>query len=389
MRLLLTTTGYPGHVLPLVPFARACVEAGDEVCLAGPRSAGALVRGLGLDYCGFPDPPPERVGGIVAAAARLAPGEGHALMIREGFGRAATRAALGDIMLLVGAWQPDVVISESQELAGALAAERHGIAHVRVALGLASTDRQTRALMAPALDELRAELGLTGEASHAAAIFTPVPAALDDGDNAAAHRFREPRHAQAPPHDWWPGNGDDPLVYLTLRSVAASLGYFPRLYRAAIDAVADLPARVLVTVGRDADPDRLGPLPGNVRAERWVDQDAVAAHTSAVVCHGGHGSVIGALAHGCPLVVVPLFGDDQRHNARRVAQIGAGIRLEGAPRTMFEPPGADVLAELPSAIRRALDGAAQRAAAARVAAEIETLPPVAAAREVLAAIARA
>ena len=70
---------------------------------------------------------------------------------------------------------------------------------------------------------------------------------------------------------------------------------------------------------------------------------------------------------------MPLFGDDQRHNARRVEQIGAGIRFEGAPRTMFEPPGVDVLAELPGAIHRGL----------------ETLPPVAAARDVLADIARA
>src|SRR3954470_12394259 len=81
MRVLMTRSGYPGHVLPLVPFARAWVQAGDEVCIAGPRATAAMVRDVGLDFCGFPDPPPERVGGIIAAAAGLAPGEGHALMI--------------------------------------------------------------------------------------------------------------------------------------------------------------------------------------------------------------------------------------------------------------------------------------------------------------------
>jgi UDP:flavonoid glycosyltransferase YjiC (YdhE family) len=37
MRLLFTTTGQAGHVLPLVPLARACLRAGHEVRVAGPR----------------------------------------------------------------------------------------------------------------------------------------------------------------------------------------------------------------------------------------------------------------------------------------------------------------------------------------------------------------
>ena len=43
----------------------------------------------------------------------------------------------------------------------------------------------------------------------------------------------------------------------------------------AIDALAPLPARILVTIGNGGDPAALGALPGNVHVERWVAQDAI------------------------------------------------------------------------------------------------------------------
>ena len=48
------------------------------------------------------------------------------------------------------------------------------------------------------------------------------------------------------------------------------------------------------------------------------------AAASAAVGHGGTGTTLSALAAGCPLVVVPLFGD-QPSNAVRVAVSGAGV----------------------------------------------------------------
>jgi UDP:flavonoid glycosyltransferase YjiC (YdhE family) len=45
-----------------------------------------------------------------------------------------------------------------------------------------------------------------------------------------------------------------------------------------------------------------------------------------VVSHGGHGTVIRALANGCPLLVQPM-GRDQNDNAARVVARGAGLSL--------------------------------------------------------------
>ncbi len=47
-------------------------------------------------------------------------------------------------------------------------------------------------------------------------------------------------------------------------------------------------------------------------------------HASAVVCHGGSGTLLSTLATGCPVVVIPLFAD-QFANARSVDAAGAGL----------------------------------------------------------------
>jgi hypothetical protein len=45
-----------------------------------------------------------------------------------------------------------------------------------------------------------------------------------------------------------------------------------------------------------------------------------------VITHGGLGTTLRALAHGIPLLLLPL-GRDQQFNAGRVVELGAGMRL--------------------------------------------------------------
>ena len=112
------------------------------------------------------------------------------------------------------------------------------------------------------------------------------------------------------------------------------------------------------------------------------------AYAAAVVSHAGYGSMLGALAHGVPLVATPLFAADQWHNARRVAEAGAGVAVTDARRAMFDLPGADAFGALPNAVRRVLGGPGYRGAARAIAAAIRALPPVDASVDVLAAVAR-
>ena len=195
--------------------------------------------------------------------------------------------------------------------------------------------------------------------------LTQFPRSLEDPAYPAdgAWRFREAAPAREPLPDWWSGR-DDPLVYVSFGTVAASQGLFPGMYAAVVNSLADLRVRVLVTVGDAADPAALGPLPPVVHVERFVPQDQVLGEATAMVTHGGSGSVLGALAAGLPIVVLPLFADQPR-NAARVAALGAGITVAGGP------PAAG---QIGAAVAAVLDNPAYRAGAQRVADEMEALP---------------
>jgi UDP:flavonoid glycosyltransferase YjiC (YdhE family) len=351
MRVLITTTGFPGHLLPLVPFAQAYKEAGHSVRVAGPRSSGPIAARAGLDFVPCADLPADELEALLAEAAAMSREDGHAHVIGQGFAGIATRTLTDDMQGIVAGWQPELVLRESQEFAGAAAAERAGVRHARIALGVSSTERETLELARVAPSPL----------------LTLVPPAFDDGDAATTWRFRASRAAPA-------RRGDgEPLVYVTFGSVAPRLGYFPDFYRAVIDALADVSARILVTTAAGD----VGPVPPNVSVVSWLPQDAVLEGASAVVSHGGYGTLLGALAHGLPQVVIPLFAQDQWRNARRVADLGAGVALEGPARAMFTPPGRDVLAALPGAVEHVLLRERYADVAGELAADIAALPPVA------------
>jgi MGT family glycosyltransferase len=264
------------------------------------------------------------------------------------------------------------VLRDPNEYGSALTSELHGIPHARVAISLVSVEELGIGIAAPAVDVIRREYGLppdpAGDRMRGAPYLSTFPPSLDDGDEPDTHRFHDPAWDASSRElpDWWPGRGDQPLVYVTFGSVA---GQFPQAlpaYGLAMRAVAELPVRVLLTVGNDLDLDALPPVPENVRVERWVPQQDVLGHAAAAVVHGGSGSTLGAIAAGVPLVVVPLFAD-QPQNAARVAEVGAGIAVvpdrddpEEAVRPLRDAVGA-VLAEPAYSERAAALAAESRA----------------------------
>lgn len=135
-----------------------------------------------------------------------------------------------------------------------------------------------------------------------------------------------------------------------------------------------MPNRVLLTVGRRLDPVALGALPPNVHVEPWVEQSDALAAAALVVCHGGSGTVFGALGAGLPVVVVPSFVD-QLTNGRRVAAAGAALLVETAPerakRRMIGEPDAPLIT---AAATDALSRPGYRAAARRIGAEMAAAP---------------
>jgi Erythromycin biosynthesis protein CIII-like, C-terminal domain/Erythromycin biosynthesis protein CIII-like, N-terminal domain len=372
VRVLFTTTGHSGHLLPLVPLARACQRAGHDVLVATHAPRADNVERLGLPVHPIEVAPDEAWAPLMSRLPGLPQSDGDALIIAEGFARIGAGGALPGFLAAVAQWRPELVVHECYEFAGPIAAERHGVRTARVALGLASTEDWVTELAAPAVANLRREAGLAPQGEDAAALLSIVPPGLDDGP---AERFRD----AAPPApqalaDWW-ADAEAPLVYVTLGSVTGSLAaFYPGLYRSVLDALAPLAVRVLLTIGRDADPAALGPLPANGHAEAWLSQHDVLPHAAAVVSHAGYGTTLGALEHGVGQVLLPLFAGDQWRTARRVAQLGAGVQLGDGERRVFDPPRDAVIAALPDAVLRVLDDARFAEVARRLGEEMAGLP---------------
>jgi MGT family glycosyltransferase len=121
---------------------------------------------------------------------------------------------------------------------------------------------------------------------------------------------------------------------------------------------------VVVTVGRELDPASLGPQPPHVHLRPYIPQHHLLPHVDLVVAHAGSGSLLGALGHGLPLVLLPL-GADQPLNAGRAEQLGVALVL-------------DAVAAAPEAIRAAaaavLADPAYHRRAQRIRDEIAALP---------------
>jgi UDP:flavonoid glycosyltransferase YjiC (YdhE family) len=383
MRVLCASTRGAGHLYPLVPIAEACLRRGHEVMVAGPPQLASMVETAGYPFWEFADPPEDELDAVWSRVPTLPSWEEqNATVVGEIFGRLDTTAALPRLREACEEWRPDVIVRDPNEYGSALAGELQGIPHARVAIGLGAMEEIGLRMVADRLGEIRETVGLdpqTGvETLRRSPIFSAFPSSLEDPsepEQPDTRRFRDPAWdepgAELP--DWWP-TGDAPLVYVTFGSVAGGQDMAAALFGGAIQALADLPVRVLLTVGREVDPTTLE-APPNVRVEQWVPQADVLGHATAVVCHGGSGSTLGALAAGLPLVVVPLFADQPR-NAERVAAVGAGISVQ--------PPAPPAIGE---AVLRVLEDEPYRTAAEAVAAELRSHPPADAAAEALERLA--
>ena len=155
--------------------------------------------------------------------------------------------------------------------------------------------------------------------------------------------------------DPWPADDARPLVVASLSSTfQGQRGVLQRI----VAALGTLDVRALVTLGPAMAAETFDPAP-NVVLVKTAPHALVFPHAAAVITHAGHGTVMRALAHGLPLLCLPM-GRDQDDNAARVVTRGAGLRLGPSS----SPP------RIAAALRRLLDEPRFRDAAARLGALI-------------------
>jgi len=129
--------------------------------------------------------------------------------------------------------------------------------------------------------------------------------------------------ATGPAEEWrspWEPTDPRPLVLVSLSTMPGQGSSASA--QSVLDSLAESAIRVVMTTGALA-PDTLSP-PDNAVVFDEVPHRAIFPGAALMVTHGGHGSVMGALAHGVPLVCVPGVGADQPIVGERIVAVGAG-----------------------------------------------------------------
>jgi hypothetical protein len=173
-----------GHFNPLLPFADACVRQGHEVLVAGPPSLAGAVESAGYEFWRFDDPPEDELAEAWARVPSLSPDEQNAVVIGEIYGRLDATASLPGLSRACLEWRPEVVVREPNEYGSAVAAELHGIAHARVAIGLSRMEELALPLAADAVGTLRGSVRLPADPTARTLRRSPYlslfPASLED-----------------------------------------------------------------------------------------------------------------------------------------------------------------------------------------------------------------
>jgi len=328
VRALFTFTGGAGHFLPTLPIARALAARGHEVAFSAQEAMLAVVRATGFNAIGsggrtVADPATRRP---LLPVDRLH----EQRVMREVFAGRIARERAGRLLTVAGHWHPDLIVRDEVDFGAAVAAERLGIPHVSIIV-LAAGGLIRSNLVGEHLDALRAEHGLPADAKqqmlHRHLTLVPIPAVFrtpNDPLPPTAHHIRpavldastitQDQTEESLTFDRFIEKTDRPTIYLTLGTIfhQESGDLFARV----LAGLSELNVNVIMTVGREIDPAELGPQATNVHVERFVPQELLLPHCDLVVSNAGSGSVIGALAFGVPLVLLPM-GADQPLNAER------------------------------------------------------------------------
>jgi MGT family glycosyltransferase len=128
-----------------------------------------------------------------------------------------------------------------------------------------------------------------------------------------------PEHASEGPR-----NGSLPLVLVSLSTAyQAQESLLARI----VHALSSLPVHAMVLTGEASDKQGVQSR-DNIEVKSFVPHASVLPRTSLVITHAGHGTLMGALEHGVPLLCLPCT-QDQFDNAHRAAELGAGLELPG------------------------------------------------------------
>jgi MGT family glycosyltransferase len=347
MRVLLTVQPSSGHLHPLVPVARALSSAGHDVAVCSSPSFRKEVEAFGLTHIdagldwitsdhstwgAFPPMPP--------------PGPEFAAFVVTVFADITASRMVPDLLEIAAGWQPDLIVRESMEYGGCLAAERLGIPHASIGgNGYSAIDSPdvhyfpgNRRMVADEMARHRQKLDLPPDPEtmmpfrYLHLCFTPPAWDGEEAPRPANIRFSRHENATRPDSTlpgWVRELPDRPMVLASLGTVFNSTA---GVLEAVIEGLGDESLNLIVAIGPDQDPARFGAVPSNVRLERYVAQPNLLPHCAAFVTHAGFNSVKESLVSGVPMVAIPITAD-QPYCAQRCVALGVACAISPEQRT--------------------------------------------------------
>lgn len=238
--------------------------------------------------------------------------------------------------------RPDVVVSDSVAFWGKLAAMKHGLPYVSSTTTFAFNRYSAKymqesawdiAKMLMAMPRINRQLKRLREKGY------PVKSLLDivqnDNDtNTIVYTSRYFQPCSETFSDRYRFIGpsirpitrpaektSDKTIYISMGTVNQNRQF----YRNCINVLAQTGWQVIISMGTNTD--HFDDLPENIQVYESVDQMAVLSISDAFITHCGMNSASEGLYYGVPLVLFPQT-PEQNAVARRVEELGAGVRLQ-------------------------------------------------------------
>ncbi len=366
MRVLFTVFAHRSHFFCTVPIAWALSSAGHEVCVASQPDLTEPIRRAGLTAV--------PVGSALNLMARAKqkpsekPGYGTGFNMAEtrpetltwdylkGVFRAyslisesvADQEMLDDLVRFSRQWRPDLVIWDAMTYAGAIAARSCGAAHARTLFGLDHWARIRGLFLTvmneqppdsredPLRDWLRRRLAryncdfneeiVLGQRTIDPVLpswmFFPVDV------NYLPARFI-PYNGPAVVHGSLYEPPRRPRVILTLGQSLPHVRNDSFPVSDILTSVAALDIDLIATLNSEQFTS-LSSVPDNVRLVDFIPLNEILPSCSAIIHHGGTGTIANAIVHGTPQLIVPGWLWDEAGAAQRLADRGMGLMIDPA-----------------------------------------------------------
>ena len=321
-----------GHLLPMLPLARAARRAGHE---AAVLTDGAMAVAVG-DVPVLPAGPPLDV--LIAETVHrtgVDPSDASDPSdIAELFAGVRVDLTLDGALAAAREFGPDLIVCEPADFVGPMVAAFLGVPWAKHNVSIARPEALDR-VMGETVAPRYAERGLSPTARMA--LVDPWPETVQPDAWARPDdtiTLRPQPHSLNSADSWsppvFPDREGRPLVLVTLGTVVGS--FAPQMPEKILASVASEDVNIVVTLGPGGAPEAFDGDRSRVFPVGFVPLEQLLKGVDLVVSAGGAGTVLGTLGRGLPMVLVPVLAD-QPKIAGCVGALGAAAVVDAPERT--------------------------------------------------------